>query len=257
MKVPLRALSWAIRFFWIFTLAFVITCAYSATCIKFDFSEPHSSFDGACILVTWPMAIANDGYYAIANLTMRTEIVGNGGEEFASSHTSVGTVHPHQEIEVLHSISFCMNEILVQDQYLFDDSEFTLYSTTSLDYARIIPFEFGTDTMIPWGAPLFNLSTSSPLYSPFNASHVQFTVPISFQNHCPYFNTSGTLRLEVQNSDGLVTVVDRLPVYVPYMENFDGVFSGFVDRSMTGGADSVHISWEAADRTYGPWEIEN
>jgi hypothetical protein len=201
------------------------------------------------------MAIANDGYYAIVNLTMNTQIVGDGGEELASSYTSAGTVHPHQETEVLHNIGFCVDEILVQDQYLFNDSELTLYSTASLDYARIIPFEFGTNMTIPWGAPLFNLSTSNPLYSPFNTSHMQFTVPISFQNHCPYFNTSGTLRLEVQNSNGLLTVVDRLPIHVLHMENFDSVFSGFVNRSLTAEADSFYLSWEATDGTHGPWEI--
>ncbi len=256
MKVPLKALSWVVRFFWIFTIAFVITCAYSATCVKVDFSEPHSSFEANCVLVTWPMEIANEGYYDITDLTLNTQILGDGGVELASSQTTAGTISPQQQAEILHNISLCVNEMLVQEQYLFNDSDLTLYSSASLDYAGIIPFELGTNMTIPWGAPLFNLSVSNPQYSQFNTSHVQFMVPISFQNHCPYFDTSGTLRLEILNTLGQAGAVDRLPVHVQYMEDFNGSFSGFFQLSVASGVDSVRLFWETADFTYGPWVIE-
>ena len=87
MNVPLRALSWAVRFFWIIAIAFAVACVYSATLVNVDFGEPRSTHSGTDITLTVPIELDNDGYFNIADLNVTTVIEDSTGNQVSKGLT--------------------------------------------------------------------------------------------------------------------------------------------------------------------------
>jgi hypothetical protein len=252
MNVPLRALSWAIRFFWLITLAFAVTCVYSATLISVEFGESTPAFDEASFRVTLPITLDNRGYYSISDLNFTTTIADDVNSSGSEASSFVPEIPPQSETTILHNVSLDMSSILTQADYLFNDSDLTLHGSISLSYASLIPFGFEASTAIPWGAPLFNLTVGTPEYSPYDAVSLRARLPISFQNHSPYLSVTGTIHVEIFDSRNQLLGEDTIFVDVPSNTAYDGAFETLVNAATVTRGGEVHVSFETEMFDYGP-----
>jgi hypothetical protein len=252
MNVPLRALSWAIRFFWLITLAFAVTCVYSATLINVEFGEPTPILDEASFRFTLPITLDNRGYYSIADLNLTTTIADNENSSVSETTSHVPEIPPQNEITMLHNVSLDLSNILTRADYLFNDSDLTLHSSIRLSYANLIPFGFEASTAMPWGAPLFNLTMGTPEYSPYDAVSLRARLPISFQNHSPYLSVTGTIRIEIFNSRNQLLGGDAVFVDVPSNTAYDGAFEALVNAATVTSGGEIHVYFETEMFDYGP-----
>jgi len=255
MNVPLRALSWAVRFFWIITLAFAVTCVYSVTLIRVDFGEPIMNSTEENCTITLPIIFDNNGYYNIAELNITTLITDYENRRISETTTYIAQVPPQNSATIFHNISFNLNEIMIQEHYLFNDSNFTLSGLIQLNYANLIPFGFEANTTIPWGAPLFNFTTGDPEYSTHNSTYLSVNAPINFENHSPYFNVSGAIRIEILNDRHQLLGESVVSVDIPSNAVYYGEIETLVNAAMATERGQIRVYVETEMFSYGPMVI--
>lgn len=254
MNVSLRGLSWATRFFWIIALAFAVTCAYSATLIRGDFGETIVGYADEGLTIGLPARLDNWGYYTIADLTIQTAIANSEGAQISKETSHVGQIPPQESAMIFHNVTLSMSTILAESHYLFNDSSLTLHGALRLNYADLIPFELTTNRTIPWGAPLFNFTVGAPRFSPQNTTHLRTAIPITFQNHSPYFPLIGEIRIEVFNNQDQQVGSGSALVDVPSNASYDGEISISAGRGITtDGLLRVYI--DTATFSFGPMVI--
>ncbi|MDH5448139.1 MAG: hypothetical protein OEY24_05735 [Candidatus Bathyarchaeota archaeon] len=255
MNVPIRALSWATRFFWIMVLAFAVTCAYSVTLVRVNFGEPILTSTEEDFTVTLPIIFDNKGYYNIADFNVTTLIVDYENRQISKAAAYIAQIPPQNNAIIFHNVSFNVNEIMTRVDYLFDDSNFTLYGSIYLNYANLIPFGFEANATIPWGAPLFNFTTDMPEYSAYNTTHLGVNVPISFQNHSPYFTVTGTIRIEIFNDRNQLMGEDTASIDVPSNADYDNEIGMLVNAGMLTERGQIRVYVETEMFDYGPMVI--
>jgi len=255
MNVPLRALSWATRFFWIIILAFAITAAYSATLIRVNFGESLVTFTEEGSTVTLPIIFNNKGYYNIADLNVTTLIADCENRQISRATTYVAQISPQNNATIFHNVTFDSNEILTHEDYLFNDSNFILYGSVYLNYANLIPFGFEANTTIPWGAPLFNFTAGFPEYSTYNTTHLRVNVPINFQNHSPYFSVTGNIRVEILNNRHQLLGIGTVSVNVPSNTIYNDVIETLVNPAMVTERGQIRVYVETEMFDYGPMVV--
>ncbi len=256
MNVPLRALSWAIRFFWIIALAIAITCVYSVTLIRLNFRQPVLSFTEEEITLTLPIMFDNRGYYNIANFNITTLLTDSENKHLSRAITCVAQIPPQDNRTIFHNTSIKLNAIASQAEYLFNDSDFTLFSFIRLDYANLIPFGIETNSSIHWGAPLFNFTIGVPESSIYNLTHVRARIPVSFQNHSPYFNVTGTIEAEIYDSSSQLTGMGAVSIDVPTNTNYEGEIQILVNVATLTNNGQIHVYIESSLFNYGPMVID-
>ncbi|UCG36714.1 MAG: hypothetical protein JSV64_00060 [Candidatus Bathyarchaeota archaeon] len=252
MNVPLRALSWAVRFFWIIAIAFAVTCVYSATLVNVDFGEPRSSHSGDDITLTVPIEFENDGYFNIADLNVTTVIEDSTGNQVSKGSSHWPQISHQRNVTILHNMSFCFDDLLTQEEYLFDDSDLALRSSISFNYADLIPFGFETNTSLPWGAPLSDFTVNTPRYDSHNVTHLRMTVPISFHNRSPYIDVTGEMRVEVFSNRYERLGRTVLSLDTPSNGFYLGEFEALVDRTLLTSGGVINVYLETESFTYGP-----
>lgn len=252
MKISLRAMSWATRFFWIIALAVAITCIYSVTLIRLGFAEPTINLTEENLTVTLPITLGNNGYYSIIDLNVTTLLSDSENSRISGATTYIPQIPPQNNSTILHNITLSIQEMMSNTHYLFDDSNFTLHGIAQLEYANLIPFSFETNASIPWGAPLYNLTIGDPTYTVYNTSHLSFVVPISFDNHSPYFGVTGIIRIEILNSNQQVVGEGAVSVDVPSNTSYYGQLEAVINAISITGIEEIHIYIETAIFTYGP-----
>ena len=251
MNVPLRAISWAIRFFWMITLAFAITCAYSATLIRIDFGQPLVQISQGDLRITLPLAFENNGYYTIDDLNI-TSIIMHNTARISQGTSHVMSISPQTHSAVLHNVSLNVNELVADEYYLFNDADFVLRGSISLNYAQLVPFKFEGNSSIPWGAPLFNFTIGTIGYANYNLTHAQASVPIAFQNHSPHFSVVGDIQIQIFNdrdrSAGGGTVVVDVPAGSPYA----GQIEALMQITPAAHSGQIHVYFKTTTFSYGP-----
>jgi hypothetical protein len=255
MNLALRGLGWAIRVFWIITLAVAITCVYSATQISVELGEVAPFPNDAGIEATLPITLNNRGYYRIADLNVTTAIRDIDNRSLSEKASQVAEISSHNEITILHSMELDMNVVLSQAQYLFNDSELQLRSFIRLSYANLIPVSFEMNTEIPWGAPLANFTAGAPEYSFYDFASQSVTVPISFQNNSPYMNVTGTIHVEIFSSQKQLLGEDTLPVDVPSGRAYSGEAEVLVHVAQGTPTGEIHLRFDTDTFHYGPMVI--
>jgi len=256
MNVPLRALTWAVRFFWIITIAFAITCVYSATFIRLNFGELTTDITEEAFTIIMPIILDNDGYYNIAHFNITTLITDNQNNHISQATTYIPNIPPQNQATVNHNISISLNQIIANEEYLFNDTNFTLHGIVQLKYANLIPFTFSGNNTIPWGAPLYNFTTDIPQYTPYNATHVTATVPISFQNHSPYFNLAGTIRIEIYNDRHELVGEGTTTLDAPPNTQYSGTIETIINTLAMTRSGQIRTYIETPMFNYGPMVMD-
>ncbi len=252
MNVALRALSWAVRFFWIIVLAFAVTGVYSAMQTHIYFGDWTIALEQEKVILTLPLVFDNEGYYNIADLNITATIADSEKNRISSSSSYLAKILPQENTTIFHNVSFSLNDMTTQENYLFNDSSFLLYGEIRLDFADLVPFRVETNETIPWGAPLYNFNTGTPRYTPSNATHMRVNVPINFQNHSPYFSVTGTLHVEIFNGRHQQLGANAIFIEVPPNEAYSGEVEMFVNMTMMTRTGQIRVSIETVMFDYGP-----
>lgn len=252
MKVPIKALGWATRFFWAIALAFAVTCAYSASLIRVNIGEPATSLTEESLTISLPVNFDNKGFYTITDFNFTTLIM-DVREYCISKATTVQAEIPSKnQMTILHNISLNIFETLNNTNYLLNDSELTLWSSIRVTYANVIPFAFASNTSIPWGAPLSNLTIGAPQYEIYNTTHLKLTVPVYFENHSPYFGINGSLRIELlDNMDQRLEEI-RLPLNVATNQQYDELIETVMRMEAVYRVRQLKFWFETSSFNYGP-----
>ncbi|UCE96115.1 MAG: hypothetical protein JSV51_00435 [Candidatus Bathyarchaeota archaeon] len=257
MNVPLRALGWAVRFFWIIALAFAVTAVYSATFIRIDFGKPMLNFTEKDLMIMIPMIFDNKGYYNLADLNITTFVVDHDNESLSEDTTYLAQINFQDNATIFHNITLSIDELITQSEYyLFNDSSLILYGSTQLSYANLIPLGFESNEIIPWGAPLSDFTIGIPEFSAYNRTHFRVNVPISFDNHSQYFSVTGTIRIEFLNN-GQVIWRGATSVDVPSNTTYNGEVETLVEAAMVIESGQIHFWIETPIFGFGPLVIEN
>lgn len=251
MKTVIRALVWAIYIFWIILIFFSATAVYSGFQLAngFRFGEPQTStFDGT-VTTSLPLHIDNIGIYDITSLNLTTLVSDDLGTPISESSTLVPLIIRGENSSITHNITLNLHSMNYSQlsQLLFVDRNLTVDTIVSLNYARVIPFVFGTNLTMPWGAPLSNLTLG---HVSINGTNV--TVPFSFENHS-FFELNGTIRLEIIDNLGSVVGLGTSPkILAPPQGN---PYSSSVIVSVSGNPADVRTArlyFQTTVFNYGP-----
>jgi len=210
MRQAIRALGWATNIFWIILLFFTVTAVYSAFQIRPGFGQPYTNTSDGTMIASLPFYIDNGGFYDITNVNLTTLVKDNGGLPISGSSTFVRAIPRGSNVSVTHNMTISINQMTTESlsYLLFNDSNLEIDIALKLDYADAVPFKISTNSIVPWGAPLSNLTIGKVSASPYNATHFRVIVPVDFENHSP-FSLDGTMRLELTDNNDHLLVSGR------------------------------------------------
>lgn len=256
MKQTLRALGWATTIFWIFLIAFAGTCVYSAANTRIKLGEPQVFPSETAITISFPLFINNSGYYDISDLNVTTLLEDIDGVCVSKSTTIITLVPKGRNIVKTHNITINLNDIAYNFYYyLFNDTEFNLQQHFKLKFARVIPFHALANMKIPWGAPLYNFSVKQVSYQCSYLTNCTVTVSFAFENHSPYFDVIGKLRLEIYNSNGEQIGIGETTADAPSHSSFEGTVDIVVDGEKFTAQGEIFFYFETPLFNFGPLVI--
>ena len=204
MRIPIRMISIATTFFWIFLIAFLVSAVYSVKDVRFDFGEPQIGLTSDNkILFSLPITIDNKGYYNIGCFNVTTEILDKEGFMITRASTFIPVIEKGRQVMATHNATIDINDLQNSQDYLFNDTELEVCETVSIQLAEVIPVQASTNLSMPWGAPLYNFTLAEIEYAGFNGTHMTATVPISFENHAS-FDLTGSVQMRMYNSTNIL-----------------------------------------------------
>lgn len=201
MRKPIRMISMATTFFWIFLIVFFVSAVYSVKDVRFDFEDPQIDLTSDNeIFFSLPITIDNRGYYNIGSFNVTTQISDKEGFAITRGSTFIPVIEKDRQTRATHNMTMDVNDLLQNSQdYLFNDTELMVHETVGMKLAEVIPVQVSTNLSVPWGAPLYNFTLGEIEYSGFNGTYMTATVPISFENHAA-FDITGNIQMSMYNS---------------------------------------------------------
>jgi hypothetical protein len=116
--------------------------------------------------------------------------------------------------------------------------------------------QISTNTTIPWGAPLAQFSLGELSVSPHNSTHVEATIPVSFENHA-VLDIAGTLKIEFYNDSQELITSGLTTISVPSHHSYADSISVYVKQQdvlkLTSNGN-LHMIFETPMFTLDWWE---
>jgi hypothetical protein len=257
MKQAIRALAIATLILWILLIAFAITAVYSVMNLDIDFRETQFFSSNGDVVLSLPFFINNRGYYDISELNVTTHVTDYNGTILALSETFVPLIASGSNVETAHNISITLTDILSMGytEFLFNDSSFELDTFVALNFAYAIPVQISMNLTIPWGAPFSNLSIGENSVVPYNSTHSEVVIPLSFENHS-FFDIVGTMQLEVYNDMGELVTSGQTSLDVPSSYRYIGqveMYLSIGDLSKLTESGNLRLVFESPMFTVEQW----
>jgi hypothetical protein len=253
MRYAVRALGWATKIFWIFIIVFSVTSVYSAMNVRMSFGEPQLSSSGEFLIISIPLFINNTGFYDLSELNITVLILDYNESLVSASTTFVPLIPRDSNVETTHNVSMSLDDIISKAEiYLFNDTIFNLDMSMKLNFARVVPFRVSMNKTMPWGAPLYNFSIGQPSYDDYNGTHQRVTIPLSFENHSPYFGVDGTMRIEMCNASGGVIASGTSSLDAPSHSKYEGQVELIVDVLKLTPSGEIRFYFETSVFSFGP-----
>jgi hypothetical protein len=223
MRIPIRMISIATTFFWIFLIVFLVSAVYSAKDVRFDFGEPQISLTSDNkILLSLPITIDNKGYYNIGCFNVTMEILDKEGFVITRASTFIPVIEKDRQVMVTHNVTIDVNDLLHNSQdYLFNDTELEGHEIISIKLAEVIPVQASTNLSMPWGAPLYNFTLGRTEYVGFDRTYMTAIVPISFENHAS-FDLTGSIQMRMYNSTKTLVSEGQTTIEAPRNSEYQG-----------------------------------
>jgi len=253
MKYAVRALGWATKIFWIFIIAFSATSVYSAMNVRMSFGEPQLSLSSEFLVISIPLFINNSGFYDLSELNITVDVMDYNGSLVLTSTTFVSLIPRDSSVETMHNVSMSLDDIISKAEiYLFNDTIFNVDMSMKLNFARVVPFRVSMNKTIPWGAPLYNFSVGGISYDYHNVTHQRVIIPLSFENHSPYFGVDGTMHIEMYNDRGEVIAFGTSSLDAPSNSKYEGQVELIVDVLKLTPSGEMHFYFETSMFSFGP-----
>jgi hypothetical protein len=225
MRIPIRMISLATTFFWIFLIVFFVSVVYSVKDVRFDFKEPRMELTSDNkILFSLPITIDNKGYYNIGSFNVTTEISDKEGFIITQGSTFIPIIEKGRHIFATHNMTIDINDLQNSQDYLFNDTELEVHETVGMKLAEVIPVQASTNVSAPWGAPLYNFTLGEIEYTAYNLTHMTAIIQISFENHA-FFDLTGSIQIRMYNNTGILICEGQTTIeamqntqYQEYME---------------------------------------
>ncbi|MGB9714274.1 MAG: hypothetical protein ACPLZC_04765 [Candidatus Bathyarchaeales archaeon] len=229
MNLTIRMIGIATTIFWIFLAAFLVSAAYSIKDLHFNFGEPQINMTSENkLLFSLPINIINEGYYTIGAFNTTTQLLDSNGNLIATGSTFVSNIGRGENLTTSHNMTIEIGELLQHsDNYLFNDSELEVAVFAGMRLAELVPVGVSTNLSIPWGAPFYNFTLGEPNNERFNRTHLQVTVPISFENHA-FFDVAGNIEIKMYNSSGVLVGENQVSFEAPQHASYNGYIELFV-----------------------------
>ncbi|MEM0095653.1 MAG: hypothetical protein QW660_03345 [Candidatus Bathyarchaeia archaeon] len=256
MDVSIRMISAASTVFWILLVGFFASAVYSVKDLHLSLGEPRLSLttDGHAI-ISIPINIENMGYYNLGSFNIATKVADLNGAKITEGSTSVPIVERGSKITVLHNLTFSTS-VLSESciHYLFNDSSFMVTAKISLKLAETIPVQALSNFTVPWGAPFYNFQLGQPTIEPVNFTHLEITVPISFENHAP-IDINGEVSLYMYNSEAILVGRGESKIAAPQGNLYTGSILLYVQSSETPEKGAFEVYFSTQFMSYGPLVI--
>lgn len=253
MRYAVRALGWATKILWISIIVFSATSVYSALNVRIGFGESQVFLSDGTVIISIPLFINNTGLYDLSELNITADVMDYNESLLSTSTTFMPLIPRGSNVETTHNITISLDDITSKAQtYLFNDTKFNVDMSAKLNFAHAIPFQVSTNMTMPWGAPLYNFSIGQISYDFYNLTHQRIIVPLSFENHSPYFSVDGTIQVELYNSRGEVVGSETLSLDVPSHSRYEGQVELIVDASKLTESGEVHFFFETSGFSFGP-----
>ena len=205
------------------------------------------------MIISVPLFVNNTGLYDLSELNMTVIVTDCNKSLVSTSTTFVPSIPRGSSNETAHNVSMSLDDITsTLLNYLFNDTVFNVDMSLKLNFARAIPFQVSTNMTMPWGAPLYNFSIGQIYYNFLNFTHQEAIIPISFENHSPYFGVDGFMRVEIYNDNGELLGSSVSDLNVPSHSGYDGQVETIVDVSKVTGSGEVHFYFETSAFSIGP-----
>jgi hypothetical protein len=222
MRIPIRMISIATTFFWIFLILFLVSAVYSVKDVRFDFGEPQIGLTADNkILFSLPIIIDNRGYYNIGCFNVTTEILDREGFMITRASTFIPVIEKDRQVMTTHNVTIDFNDLQNSQDYLLNDTELEVREMVGLKLAEVIPVQASTNVSMPWGAPLYNFTLGKIEYAGFNGTHMTVTVPISFENHAS-FDLTGSIQIRMYNSTNTLVSEGQTTIETPQHAAYSG-----------------------------------
>jgi len=258
MKIAIRMLSIAAVILWIVILLFSVTAVYSVMNLGIDVGEVEMLPSSNGISFSLPFSITNNGYYELADLNLTTCVTDQNGTVFDITETLVPSIPRGSNVNATHTISVDLDSILSMNHVslLLNDSSFNVEIFAGLNFARAVPVQLSTNATIPWGAPFAYFSIGTASVSSHNGTHVEGTIPVSFENHA-VIDITGTLRAEVYDDSNEHIASGRADINAPSQQSYADrllVYASQEDSSKLTGSGRMHVIFETPVFVVEWWE---
>ena len=115
------------------------------------------------------------------------------------------------------------------EELLFKDFQLNYKLLLKILHRGVEAYSLSEPISYPWQAPLANLQVGAAQLSPYNATHLAFRVPVSFENHSPLIDLATELKAIIYNAtSGLPQGAGLLPMNAPRRTSFQGFLEGYV-----------------------------
>jgi len=253
MRYAVRALGWATKILWILIIVFSVTSVYSAMNVRMSLGQPQAFVSSEFILISVPLFVNNAGLYDLSEINMTVAVMDYQQSVLSTSTTFVPLIPRGSNLETTHNVSMSLEDGTSKLlDYLFNDSVFILDMSLKLNFAHSVPFRVSTNMSVPWGAPLYNFSIGQVSYNFLNLTHQEAIIPVSFENHSPYFSVDGVMRVEIFNDNGELFGFSMSDLNVPSHSSYIGQTEIAVDVSRVTGGGEVHFYFETSAFSAGP-----
>jgi hypothetical protein len=258
MKIAIRMLSIATIILWIVIILFSVTAVYSVMNLGINLGEVQMLPSSNGVTFSLPFSITNNGYYELADLNLTTRVTDPNGTVLDLTETFVPSIPQGTNINESHTIPIDLDTIMSMDHatLLLNDSSFNVEVFAGLNFARTVPVQLSTNVTIPWGAPLAQFSVGTISVSPYNSTHSEASIPVSFENQA-ILDITGTLKLVFHSNSDEQIASAITAISVPSQQSYSDrifVYPKQQDSSKLTGSGNVHVFFETPMFTVEWWE---
>ncbi|MGQ9539036.1 MAG: hypothetical protein ACUVTE_05610 [Candidatus Bathycorpusculaceae bacterium] len=256
MDISIRMIGIASTFFWIILLAFFASAAYYVKDLHLSIGEPILSVaSNGDLLVSVSLNIENEGYYDLGAFNLTTKVADVNGSMLAEGCTFLPKVKRGVTVATFHNLTLHFNDLLEEGAYyMFNDANLSLAAIISMNIAEVIPVKASSNFSVPWGAPFYNFQLGEPTFKPFNLTHLEIAVPISFENHA-FFDVYGKIRLRMYNSEGSFIGLGETDLEAPQGFLYNGFIVFFVQTAGITRQGFFEVYFSTSLFEYGPLVI--
>jgi len=258
MKIAIRMLTIATIILWIVILFFSVTAVYSVMNVGMNLGEVQMLPSSKGIIFSLPFSITNNGYYELADLNLTTRVTDPTGTVLDLTETFVPSIPQGTTVNASHTIPIDLDTVMSMDHVplLLNDSSFNVEIFAGLNFARAVPVQLSANITMPWGAPFAHFSVGRISVSPYNSTHGEAAIPVSFENHA-ILDITGTLKLEFYNNSDKQIASGISDISVPSQQSYADrilVYTRQQDISKLTGSGNMHMIFETPMFTVEWWE---